>query len=267
MVVVSTVVVSVVVCSVVVVSVVVAVVAAGGIGFPHGLAAGAVGGGGHGGGILGDADAKPGLEGIVFSQDVGAYLLLHDGQIGVDLPEAFLLVVGQTDTAALEAFEMLLQHHLLLAGEGGLVGVIDLGHTLVKALVEGDVVAVLGEHGQGQVDDGVEGVGTVGLVDVEEDALHLGQDTAGALEGLDGVGKGGCGSVGDDGVDFFGLLVDTGLDGGDIVIDGDFAEGRDAIGRVPLAEERILLTRGAGCKCCGSHKGNKGFLHSLWRDC
>ena len=99
----------------------VAVVAAGSIGLEHGLAKLTVFGSRHRGRVFADADAELLLERVALGEDVVADFLGLDRKLAIDPFELRLKVFGQADTLALEAVEVFLEDHLLLAGKAALV--------------------------------------------------------------------------------------------------------------------------------------------------
>ena len=84
---------------------------------------------------------------------------------------------------------MLLEHHLLLAGEGALVAVVNGGDAVVEGLVEGNVVAVLAHHRDGFVKHCVKRVAAVGLADIVEHSGNFADNASGKLQRSDCILK------------------------------------------------------------------------------
>ena len=108
----------------------------------HLLTQRAVLGGSHGIGIVGNADAELIPEGIIFREDIVAQLLRLGSHFRIYFAQAYLFVLRQTDAVSFKSLKTLLQHHLLFACQFALVSLVQLGYTLVKPLVERDIVAV-----------------------------------------------------------------------------------------------------------------------------
>ena len=220
----------------------VAVVTSHGVSLKHLLAEGMVLGRGHRIGIVGDADAELLLEGVALGEDVVAQLLRLGGHLGIYLAKAGLLLLGKAYAITLKSLEALLQHHLLLTTELALVGEVELGNALIEPLVEGNVVLVLCKHGKRFLHNRVEFVRAVCLADIEQHAYNFAQDFARELERQNGVLEGRTFGIVHDGVNLLVLLLDTCFDGWDVVLDQNVLEGRNAIRRIPLGEERVLAT-------------------------
>ena len=146
--------------------------------------------GGHLLRVGGYAEAELLAESIGLRQDVVAYLLGELCGAGIDFAKFCLLCLVKAYTLALEAVEMLLEHHLLLAGEGALVAVVNGGDAVVEGLVEGNVVAVLAQKRYGLVLNGVESVAAVGLADIVEHSGNFADDASGKLQRSDCILKG-----------------------------------------------------------------------------
>ena len=213
--------------------------AAGGVGLIVLPAELAVGGSGHLVGECAHTESKFLLESIALCEDVVAYLLSLGSDIGIDLAKAVLLLLGQADTLTLEAFIVLFEHHLLLAGKAALVTVPNGGDALVEGLVEGYVGLVLAHQRDGLFDNGIKGIAAVGLGNVVEHSADLGEDAPGILQRGDGILKTGGLLAGDYGIDFGLLLGYAGLDCRDVVGGLYLIEGRNSIRGVPLREEGV----------------------------
>ena len=226
--------------------------AAAGVGLVVGLAEFAVGGGGHLFGIGADAESELLLEGIALGEDVVAYLLGLCRNLGVNLAQARLLFLGQAYSFALETLVVLLQHHLLFAVKGALVGVPDGRNALVEGLVERDVGLVVAEQGDGFLHNSIEGVAAVGFGHIVEHALHLAEDASREFERHDGVLEGRSLGIRGDGVDFSFLLLYAGLDGGDVVGNFYLVERRNSVGSIPFLKEGVGVVTShkhyEGCK-------------------
>ena len=153
-----------------------------------------------------------------------------------------MLLLGKAYAITLKSLEALLQHHLLLTTELALVGEVELGNALIEPLVEGNVVLVLCKHGKRFLHNRVEFVRAVCLADIEQHAYNFAQDFARELERQNGVLEGRTFGIVHDGVNLLVLLLDTCFDGWDVVLDQNVLEGRNAIRRIPLGEERVLAT-------------------------
>ena len=223
-------------------------VAAARVGLEHGLTQLAVFGGGHRGGVFAHADAKLLLECVGLCEDVVAYLLGLDGKFAFDSLEALLKIGGKSDTFALEALEVFLEHHLLLPRQTALVGVIDCGDPLIEALVEGDGSFVVAHQRDHLFEYGVEFGGLIGLGHVVEHACDLGEDAAAELQRGYSVLEGGLVGTGYDSLNLGCLLLDAGLDGGHIIGGFDGFERGNAERGFPLLEEGVLMT--SGKRCC-----------------
>ena len=215
---------------------------AGGVGLIILLAKGTVGGRCHLLGIGAHAEAELLLESVALGEYVVAYLLGLGGDGLVDLAKTRLLLLGKADSLALESLEVLLQHHLLLAGEIGLVAVIDGRDPLVEGLVEGHIVLVSAGKGDGLLYHGIERVAAVGLGNIVHHSYHLGKGAAGEFERNDGVLEGRSLFICHDGIYLRLLLGYAGLDGRDIMGNLDFVEGRYSVRSVPFLEEGVGVT-------------------------
>ena len=131
------------------------------------------------------------------------------------------------------------QPRLLLAKTQRLTLVVDGLDALVELLVEVDRVVLTRQH---RVDLGLQGpelVVRLGARNVAECARHLGQQATRRFHREDRVLEGRRFRIRDDRVDFRTLFEDALLDRGHVMAVFDAAEGRHAVGRVPVLEERI----------------------------
>ena len=199
-------------------------------------------GGGHLVGICTHAESELLLESVALREDIVSYLLGLGRNLGIDLTKACLLLFRKANTFALETVVMLLQHHLLLAGKGTLVGIIDSRYAFIKGLVEGYIGFMVAEHGYGFLDYCIEGVAAVGFGHIVEHALHLAEYAAGEFERHDRVLEGRSLFICHDGIYLRLLLGYAGLDGRDIMGNLDFVEGRYSVRSVPFLEEGVGVT-------------------------
>ena len=174
---------------------------------------------------------------------------------GVSLLQPCLFLLAQSHAVALKLLIVLLEYHLLLACETGLVTLVELCDALVESLVEGEVVAVLCHHGYGQFHHAVQCVCSVGLTHVVEHSRHLAQDFSREFQRQDSVVEGGSIRVVDDVLYLLLLLFYARLYGRDVVVNLNLLEWRDAIRCVPIREERILAVGAGREACCCNHSG------------
>ncbi len=119
-------------------------------------------------------------------------------------------------------------------------------HTLVEVGVHKDVVAVLGDERQCLFDNSVQAVVAVGFYHIEQHADHFGEQFARLFVGFDSICKCRCGSIDHNGIDFGLLLRNAFAYGGQIIGLFYLVEWRQAVGRVPLGQKRILTVIASG---------------------
>ena len=134
---------------------------------------------------------------------------------------------------------MVLENHLLLAGEAALVAMVEGREPIVEGLVESDVVAVRGKKRKSFFHNCIEGVAAVGFGHVEEHAGNLFKQQSAEFVGGNGVLESGRLGIGRNSVDGFLLLAYSFLDRGKVIAHLDLVVGRDSVGSVPLFKERI----------------------------
>ncbi len=121
-----------------------------------------------------------------------------------------------------------------------------------------------GNHREGLVHYGKDLGDGIRLADVEEDGGDPAEGLAAAVEGRYGVLEVRSGLIGDDGLYLGSLLLDSGLDGGNVVADLDLVERRNSIRGIPFGEERVGGAC-ASCHCECRSRGDYQFLHYSYR--
>jgi len=233
----------------------------------------AFGGGLGGGGDDGRREARQ-VRGVSDKEGVFVGLLEHiiaefqsqHGQLLIDRPQLFFAGVVEVGPAADEIAIVLREHHLLFGGQA------ERGALFINRLdarkevgVEADVVAVAGEQGRRLLGDLLQGIAGQGGGHVEEDAADPGEQLPAQLEGVDGVGKGGRLGIGGDGRYLELVLADALLNGREVMLVPDLAEGRHAEGGFELLEQGIILGQGSAKACGQAEQGDHEFSHGTPR--
>ena len=187
------------------------------------------------------------LEGLGFGEEVLAILRRQAGEFFVDLRHFGLDVRREGRAGAHEvAVGQLKQAGFLLVEAEAVLLFVYGFYPGEQHGVESDCVALARQH---RIDLGLEGLNCfvrVGAGEVTENAHHLVERLAGALEGEDRVLETRLFGIADDRLDIGAGFQHALEDGGLEVFGLDFGEGRDAVSAGPFGAEGVTLELGIG---------------------
>ena len=178
---------------------------------------------------------------VGFGEDIVAKAQTQCRQIGVDLPQAFLVGFGELGAAIHEIEIGLLQEPHLLRVELELVPLlVDRFDTLEELRVHEDVVAEGRAHRRHLLGDRLNLVVGLRTGQGVENAGHLVHQLPGGVQCLESVFKGRCLRVLRDGLDLRTLFGNGPFEGRQVVLFVDLAPRWNTERGRPLGEERIL---------------------------
>ena len=189
-----------------------------------------------------------GLQGVLAVQS-GQF-----GEVHCEFSILLFLLRREVGTVVGKAFIDILQEFALFGrqfeGVTAIVHRLDAGKEL---LVQQDRRRVLGQHGHELHLQFAQFVIGLGIGEVEEAALYDGEQFAGTLIRLNGIGKVGCSRIVDDIVNILQTLTDTFLKSGHIVLVANVVERIRAVRRFP----RFILNKRIGSSQCGYRHSSK----------
>ena len=174
------------------------------------------------------------------SGQVVAPLLLQVGDAQVDLLHPRHLVLGQQGTLAHKLLVDLLEQLLFLARQRIVLLVVDLLDALEERLVERYLVFEIGQHRHHLLLNLAQFRRLVSLGEGEKHAAHAVEQAVALVEGQDGVLERGRILILHDLLDVVTLVLDSRLEGRQIVRDLDLAEVGRAEGHLTLLQQRVL---------------------------
>ena len=167
----------------------------------------------------------------------------------VDGGELVLCGLLQCRARAHEAAVVAIEHACLFGCQPEPIAAgVKVGDAGVERAVEIERVVVAGEQRRDVALDFLDLIAGIGAGQHEEHGLHLVERTAGALQLLNGVLKGGCFRIGGDCLDLGAVLRERRIEGRTEVLRRERAEGRQPEGTGPLGEQGILGGRSVGIR-------------------